>query len=116
VLAPLPVASSDFRLRHKTTDRAFYDQARGAENADEVVFVDKAGFLTEGTFTNIFVARDGLLLTPPESRGLLPGILRASLLASGKAREAELRGDDLQNGFFIGNAVRGLIPARLKAR
>jgi para-aminobenzoate synthetase/4-amino-4-deoxychorismate lyase len=116
VLTPLPVASSDFRLRHKTTDRAFYDQARAAESAYEVIFVDEAGFLTEGTFTNIFVERDGVLLTPPESRGLLSGVLRASLLASGKAQEKDLREADLQNGFFVGNAVRGLIPARLDAR
>ena len=31
----------------------------------------------------------------------------------GLAREAELRLDDLGNGFFIGNALRGLVPARL---
>ena len=114
-LAPLPVDAQDFRLRHKTTDRAFYDDARTAAAVDEVVFVDRDGFLTEGSFTNIFVARGGVLLTPPTTRGLLPGVLRADLIASGRAVVADLRPDDLSEGFVIGNALRGLIPARLVA-
>jgi para-aminobenzoate synthetase/4-amino-4-deoxychorismate lyase len=66
-----------------------------------------------GCITNLFVERDGTLLTPPASLGLLPGVLRAELLAEGRAREAELTLADLANGFFIGNALRGLIAARL---
>jgi para-aminobenzoate synthetase/4-amino-4-deoxychorismate lyase len=112
-VAPLPVASDDFRLRHKTTLRGFHDGARRESGADEVVFVDEAGFVTEGSFTNVFVERQGVLLTPPASRGLLPGVLRASLLAAGRAREAELRLDHLANGFYVGNAVRGLLAAKV---
>ena len=76
--------------------------------------VDAEGFVTEGAFTNIFVKGEGALLTPPLSRGLLPGVLRAELIANGSATEADLRPSDLANGFFIGNASRGLIAARLK--
>jgi para-aminobenzoate synthetase / 4-amino-4-deoxychorismate lyase len=114
-LAPLPVDSSDFRLRYKTTLRGFYDGARASAGADEVVFVDREGFVTEGSITNLFVESGGVLLTPPASRGLLPGVLRASFLASGRAREADLRVDDIRGGFLLGNAVRGLIAARLTA-
>jgi para-aminobenzoate synthetase/4-amino-4-deoxychorismate lyase len=110
---PLPVESSDFRLRHKTTDRRFYDRARQEDGAYETIFVDGDGRLTEGSRTNIFVERDGKLLTPPASHGLIPGILRAKLIDEGKAEEAELTVDDLSDGFFIGNIVRGLMPARL---
>lgn len=111
-LMPLPVASRDFRLRHKTTDRAFYDHARQASGQFEVLFYDDEGCLTEGSFTNIFVARAGRLLTPPLARGLLPGILRAELIAQGRAVEADLRAEDLAGGFFLGNSLRGLMPAR----
>ena len=45
--------------------------------------------------------------------GALPGVLRAELLASGQAREAVLRPADLVAGFWLGNALRGLMPARL---
>ncbi|MBA3895706.1 MAG: aminodeoxychorismate synthase component I [Sphingomonadaceae bacterium] len=112
-LAPLPVSPPDFRLRHKTSDRAFYDDARHAGHAFEVIFEDASGRVTEGSFTHVFIERDGTLLTPPLSLGLLPGILRAELIAEGCASEADLTVADLAHGFLIGNAVRGLLPARL---
>jgi para-aminobenzoate synthetase/4-amino-4-deoxychorismate lyase len=112
-LAPLPLSSRDFRLRHKTSDRHFYEAARVAAGTFEVLFVDEDGFLTQGSFTNLFVERDGMLLTPPLSRAVLPGVLRGQLIADGHAREAELRPDDLSDGFAVGNALRGLLRARL---
>ena len=112
-LMPLPVAPDDWRLRHKTGDRGFYDAARKASGAFECVFVRPDGAVTEGSFTNIFVERSGIMLTPPASLGLLPGILRARLLAQGRAVEAILTVEDLAGGFFIGNALRGLIAAHL---
>lgn len=110
----LPVTPGDFRLRHKTSDRDFYDQARSEAGTFEVVFADPDGFLTEGSFTSLFVERDGQLLTPPISRGLLPGVLREKLITEGRAVEAELRIEDLAGGFLIGNALRGLMRARLE--
>ena len=110
-VVPLPVDRADFRLRHKTTDRAFYDAARG--DSFEVVFATPDGRLTEGSFSNVFVERGGILLTPPLDTGLLGGTLRNELIDEGRAREAELRADDLKHGFFIGNSLRGMLPARL---
>jgi para-aminobenzoate synthetase/4-amino-4-deoxychorismate lyase len=113
---PLPVDSGDWRLRHKSSDRQFYEAgveaARGA-GAAEALFVRDDELVTEGCFTNVFVERGGKLLTPPATLGLLPGVLRRSLLDKGRAVEAELTLDDLAGRFLIGNAVRGLVPARL---
>jgi len=112
----LPLDSGDWRLRHKTSDRGFYEaglRAAKAAGAAEALFLRDDGLLTEGSFTNIFVERDGTLLTPAASLGLLPGVLRRHLIDSGRAKEAELRLDDLIQGFQIGNALRGLMPARL---
>ena len=116
VVLYLPVSDGDWRLRHKSSDRSFYEaglEAAKAAGAAEALFIRDDGLVTEGSFTNIFVERDGRLLTPPMRLGLLPGVLRRSLIDAGRAVEAELRLDDLEQGFFIGNAVRGLIPARL---
>ena len=113
-LVALPVAADDFRLRHKTSDRGFYDDARAAVGGFEVVFIDGAGFVTEGSFTNIFVERRGRLATPPLARGLLPGVLRARLIDEGRAEEADLVAADLVQGFYVGNAVRGLVRATLR--
>jgi para-aminobenzoate synthetase / 4-amino-4-deoxychorismate lyase len=112
-LAPLPVSKDDFRLCHKTSNRGFYSEAKARAGTFEVALVDAEGFVTEGSFSNIFVKRDGALITPPLSRGLLPGVLRAELIANGSAVEGDLRQEDLADGFFIGNASRGLIAAIL---
>ncbi len=115
-ILPLPVDPGDWRLRHKTSDRDFYEAGLRAANgagATEALFLRDDGLLTEGCLTSLFIERDGVLLTPPAALGLLPGVLRRSLLDAGRAREAELRIGDLAGGFLIGNAVRGLIPARL---
>ena len=112
----LPVDPGDWRLRHKSSDRGFYDlglAAAKAAGADEALLLRDDGLLTEGGFTNLFVERGGRLLTPPASLGLLPGVLRRSLLEQGRAEEAELTLDDLKDGFLIGNALRGLVPAVL---
>lgn len=113
---PLPVDPGDWRLRHKTTDRGFYEEALATAKlagADEALLVHPGGFVTEGSFTNIFIERDGLYLTPPASLGLLPGVLRRWLIDSEKAREAQLKLEDLEHGFWLGNAVRGLVRATL---
>lgn len=112
-LLPLPVSATDWRLFHKSGDRAFYDEARRRSGRLECLFQRQDGLLTEGSFTNLFVERGGRLLTPPARLGLLRGTLRAELLASGMAIEAELRANDLEKGFFVGNSLRGLMPARL---
>jgi para-aminobenzoate synthetase/4-amino-4-deoxychorismate lyase len=112
-IRPLTVDPADWRLQHKTTDRRFYDDAREATDAFEVVFTDSEGFVTEGSMSNVFVERNGALATPPLSRGLQAGVLRAKLIDEGRAEEAELTPDDLAEGFYVGNIVRGLIPAKL---
>jgi len=115
VVAPVArsVSADDFRLRHKTTDRGFYDDARAASRCWEAILIDDAGFVTEGSFTNVFVDRGGQLLTPPLDKGLLPGVLRAELIEQGRAIESPIRLADLEATFYLGNSLRGLIPARL---
>lgn len=112
-----PLDPSDWRLAHKTSDRSFYEEALAAARsygADEAVLVRADGLVTEGSWTSIFVdGPDGVLLTPPLNLGLLPGVLREELIASGRAREAELTLNDLENGFWLGNALRGLMKAVL---
>ncbi|MEH3103001.1 MAG: aminodeoxychorismate synthase component I [Sphingomonas phyllosphaerae] len=111
-LAPLPVGERDWRLRHKTSDRRFYDAARAASGADEVLFFTPDGRLTEGSYTNLFVPRGDTLRTP-RAGPLLPGVLRGELLDSGKAVEDDLTVADLRDGLFVGNALRGLMRATL---
>jgi para-aminobenzoate synthetase/4-amino-4-deoxychorismate lyase len=117
ILADDRMDSGDPMLLHKTTRRAIYDKPREEAHrffgADEVVFRNERGELTEGSFTSLFIERDGKLLTPPLSCGLLPGTLREQLLQDGKAIEAVLTLRDLESAekIFLGNSVRGLVRA-----
>jgi branched-chain amino acid aminotransferase len=49
-------------------------------NAHEALFANTKGELCEGTGSNVFVAVDGALVTPPLASGCLPGITRELLL------------------------------------
>lgn len=118
VVSDTRLSSGDLFLYHKTTRRDLYDREwqhyHDTLGADEVVYLNERGELAEGSRTSVFVERDGVLLTPPLSSGLLPGTLREELLATGRARESVLALDDLTRGdkVFLGNSVRGLVPAR----
>ncbi|TXI72682.1 MAG: aminodeoxychorismate synthase component I [Dokdonella sp.] len=114
----LPI--DDYLRRHKTTARAAYDRAlaRLADRPEvfDALFLNADGEVCEGARSNVFVERDdGLLLTPPISSGLLPGVLRRTLLETGRAVEHVLRRVDVEQAsrLYLGNAVRGLLPVTL---
>jgi branched-chain amino acid aminotransferase len=49
-------------------------------SADEAILLNTAGHVTEGSADNVFIVRDGTLLTPPASDGALEGITREAVL------------------------------------
>jgi 4-amino-4-deoxychorismate lyase len=115
VVAKERLRSDDPFLRHKTTERALYDRVRAALPAglDEAIFLNERGEVCEGTITTVFFDLGQGLATPPLSVGCLPGVLRAEMIATGAARQAVLRAEDLPRArLWVGNALRGLIPAR----
>ncbi|MBO9125627.1 MULTISPECIES: aminotransferase class IV family protein [unclassified Rhizobium] len=110
--------SADRLLRIKTTRRAVYEAARAeytTADADEVLMLNERGEACEGTITSIFLDDgSGMLRTPPISCGLLAGVLRTELICQRKARVGRITRDDLMTGkLYVGNSLRGLIPARL---
>lgn len=118
VLAETPIDSAYPLRRHKTTDRVLYDEAlkaiAGEPAVFDQVFLNERGEVAEGGRSNVFVERGGILLTPPVGSGALPGVLRAELLAEGRAREQVLWPADLEHGFWLGNALRGLVRVALR--
>ncbi len=114
-VVPLPVSPLDLRLRHKTSARGFYDAARAAAGTVGSGVRDPDGLLTEGSYTSLFVPRGDVLVTPPLAQGLLPGVLRGHLIETGRAIEGTLTRADLQDGFLLGNALRGLFRAQMVA-
>ncbi len=48
---------------------------------DEAIMLNPHGYVSEATGENLFVVKDGELLTPPLAAGPLPGVTRASVMA-----------------------------------
>jgi para-aminobenzoate synthetase/4-amino-4-deoxychorismate lyase len=113
-LFPERTSSADVFMRHKTTQREIYDRGYSGARAagfDEVVFQNEKGEITEGAISNIFIRKNGKLLTPPLGCGVLPGVFRRHLLATDKtAQEQVLTVEDLKtaDAVFLCNSVRGL--------
>lgn len=117
-LARTRLQSADPLLRHKTSRRDAYAQARSEythDQADEVLLANERGEVCEGTITSLFADfGEKALLTPALACGLLAGVLRAQMIDGGAAREAIFSYDELRSAraVFVGNSLRGLIPAK----
>lgn len=109
-LAQARLDSADPWLTVKSTNRAAYDHARAAlpEGLDEVIFQNERDEVCDGSITTVFFDRGQGIRTPPLSCGLLPGVLRAELACP----EEILLACDLPHvRLWVGNSLRGLIPA-----
>ncbi len=118
LLSPQPTVAGELFLRHKTTLRERYDAAwRAAEvqGAFDMLFCNTQGELTEGARSNIFLKLDGRWYTPPLECGLLPGVMRAVLLAdpAWAVSERRLTMEDLRAAqeVVVCNALRGVLAA-----
>ncbi len=86
---------------------------------DEGILLNTNGFVTDGSGENLFVVREGTLVTPPLAAGCLAGITRASIMriaadAGIPVQEADLVRTDLylaDEAFFTGTAAE-VVPIR----
>ena len=65
-------------------------------DCEEVILWNREGEITEGTIFNVAVERKGRWVTPPVTSGLLGGVMRAELLASGAMVEGIILVDELR--------------------
>jgi len=103
-----PIDPADIFLFHKTTNRGVYERARRPD-CDDVILWTAAGEVTETTIANLVVEMEGGRVTPPIACGLLPGTMRAELLATGEVREGRVTVEQLKAAprFWLVNSVRG---------
>jgi branched-chain amino acid aminotransferase len=84
----------------------------------EVVLMNQQGYVVEGTGDNIFIVKEGGLVTPPPSAGILNGITRQVILRLAReagldTREENFTLHDLYNAdecFMTGTAAE-VVPA-----
>jgi len=109
-LADYPIESGNPFLRHKTTHRKTYEDARAiSPDCDDVLLWNERGEVTESTIANFILEREGELITPPVNCGLLPGTMRASLIEEVKIREEVILVEDLKKDdkIYLINSVQG---------
>jgi branched-subunit amino acid aminotransferase/4-amino-4-deoxychorismate lyase len=85
-----------------------------AAGVDELVRLDREGWLIEGTWSNVWVEVEGELRTPPLDGGLLPGVTRAALLELGRAAglpvaERATHRRAPMAALYVSSALRGLV-------
>ncbi|PKP54629.1 MAG: branched chain amino acid aminotransferase [Candidatus Altiarchaeales archaeon HGW-Altiarchaeales-3] len=80
---------------------------------DEAILLDNRGFISEGPGENLFIIKDGKILTPPAHASILTGITRDSIITVAKELGYEVLETDIDRGmlylsdeaFFTGTAA-----------
>lgn len=115
---------------HKSTSYAADVLALAAATragGNEAVLANSRGALCEGTGSNVFVERDGELLTPGLSSGCLPGVTRALVLEWAAEADLPMREapadalpwsvlDDVDRGtahLALSGSLRGFVAVRV---
>ncbi|WP_228409606.1 aminodeoxychorismate synthase component I [Radiobacillus deserti] len=117
-LAKSAINKADRFLFHKTTHRSIYDkhQKEAPDSCFSPLLWNEQEELTEFTFGNLVVEKNGAFYTPPQTCGLLAGTLRQHLLNQGKIEEKVITKTDLityEKIWFI-NSVRGWLEVQMK--
>ncbi|MBI5450444.1 MAG: D-amino acid aminotransferase [Gammaproteobacteria bacterium] len=83
--------------------------------ADEALLM-RDGLITEGTACNVFIVKDGQLLTPPKSQWLLPGITRDLILELAQThdiphRQCDIASSDLRTAdeIWVTSSTREIV-------
>ena len=114
---PLPTHAGHGHKTLSYLDNVIARELARAAGADEGVRLDATGAVVEGATSNLFVVRGGAVATPKLEGGVLPGIVRARVLAicAGLEIVAEARRvtlDDLRGAdeVFVTSSLRGVVP------
>jgi branched-subunit amino acid aminotransferase/4-amino-4-deoxychorismate lyase len=111
------VEFDDELARHKTLNhwrrRRLMERAR-IEGVDERLARTADGRFWEAIWSNVFVARGGMLMTPRLDGPVLPGIMRGLVIERARALgmyilECDVQGADCAE-MFLTNALRGVVP------
>ena len=85
--------------------------------ASEAIFFNSQGNLSEGSVSNVFIVRDGVVVTPRRVDGLLPGVTRRFVMTLGGTDldivEAAIDRSALEaaDEVFVTSSLRDIQPA-----
>lgn len=111
---------SDVRAGHKTTsyyDRILVLNTAHVKRAAEAIWFTHDNHLAEGCVSNVFLVKDGALLTPPVDTPVLPGIARGTVLEAARSEGIDAAEKDLfihdllgADEVFLSNVIMGVLP------
>ncbi len=85
----------------------------------EAILLDSRGFVCEGSGENIYAVKDGKIVTPPQTAGILDGISRKSILTIARDLGYEVVERDLARAelylaeeVFMSGTAAELVPVR----
>ncbi len=85
--------------------------------ANEALIVDREGLVAEGASSNVFLVRNGTLITPPLDAGILAGVTRRFAMLA--ARELAIAIEEVcptthellaADEVFVSSSIRELLP------
>jgi branched-chain amino acid aminotransferase len=83
----------------------------------EAILLDNRGFVSEGTGENVYLVREGVILTPPQTASILDGVTRKSVLQIAKdlgyeVIERDIARDELYlaDEVFLSGTAAELVP------
>jgi branched-chain amino acid aminotransferase len=92
-------------------------QEAQAKGAMEPLLLNETGEVAEGAGSNVFLVKDGVLLTPPLEAGILPGVTRQVVLELARAQETTVREEPIAvkdllaaDEAFITSTLKELVP------
>jgi branched-chain amino acid aminotransferase len=87
------------------------------KRAFEAIFVDSGRFVREGMVSNVFIVKDGVIITP--ETGILKGTVRGAVIAAARRRGMQVEARDFTlnhlyeaDEAFLTNAPRGVVPVK----
>jgi para-aminobenzoate synthetase/4-amino-4-deoxychorismate lyase len=106
-----PTSSIHPELRHKTTRRSIYEQARArCPEAQETLLINERGECMEFCIGSLLIEKDGHRYTPPLSSGRLPGTFRSQELDNGATEKILYPKDVLSaDRIYMINSLRGKV-------
>jgi para-aminobenzoate synthetase/4-amino-4-deoxychorismate lyase len=104
---------------HKWRDRRLLDSLAAAVPGAVPLLIDTDGCVLEAAYANLWIVEGETLITPPADGRILPGTVRAALLAGEQhAREEPVEVERLAgaDAVFLTSSISGRHPARLARR
>ncbi|MHC5110725.1 MAG: aminotransferase class IV [Planctomycetota bacterium] len=120
IVSRIQQSPSDPIAGHKST--SYFSRLyalREAQSAQcmEALWFTTQNYLAEGSISNVFLVKDGTILTPAPDTPILPGIMRATVLEAARrrnipSREAMLTIDHLLGAeeIFLTNVMMKVMP------